>query len=109
MKRVCTAMAIVLAGFCGPAYAGSGSGKVTRIVVHSNRAAMIRVESVSNQPACSTIAEFAINLDNSGGQAQYALLLAAHLNGASVTIIGAENCDTWGDRETVKYAYIETN
>lgn len=70
---------------------------------------MIKVESVSNQPACATVAEFAINLDNSGGQGQYSLLLAAYLNGASVTIIGAENCDTWSDRETIKYAYIETN
>lgn len=100
------AIAISLA-FVSVASAGSGADKVTKILIHKNNVALVRLETSSDQPSCATVPEFAINLDTSGGQSQYSSLITALLNEHSVFILGDGNCSIWGDRETVRSVVIQ--
>lgn len=96
-------------------YAGSGSGKVQQILVHSaggngSGVAMFKMENNNNKVACSTVdsgSQWAFSLENEYGNAMYALLLSAQAQGKSIVIVGANDCAAWGDRERPSYIYLD--
>jgi hypothetical protein len=45
---------------------------------------------------------FAFPLDRTMARAIYTAILAAHMAGKTISITGADNCDTWRDVETIR-------
>lgn len=49
---------------------------------------------------------WAIDTNTAAGKAQLAGLLTAHSTGKKVSVIGTNNCDIWGDTESVSYLVV---
>jgi hypothetical protein len=95
--------------FCIPlfGYAGTGSGQVEHIMVHTGDVIMFSVEEHLDKPSCSTQAHhWALSLSTETGKAMYALLLSAAAQGQEVVITGDGECNAWGDRESPAYMHI---
>jgi hypothetical protein len=94
--------------------AGTASGNVERILVHSSGGngqgvAMFIMENNANKPACSTAANgraWAFSLENESGKAMYSLLLTAQAQQKSISVKGADNCAAWSDREKATYIFM---
>jgi hypothetical protein len=115
MNALKVLLILLVSGLTSLSFAGTGSGTVGRIYVHSpdsnlsNSVEGIVLFSVTNHlnpPACSTN-EWAFSLDNVRGRMMYAFLLSAKAQGKSVTISGAGVCDHWADRERPHWLMIE--
>lgn len=94
--------------------AGTSAGTITSMYVHGPNAAytassegvlMFSTAGAQTNPSpCSAHGEWAISLDTVLGRAMEATLKTALAKNKSVTVVGANNCDDWIDRE--KPAYI---
>ena len=85
-------------------FAGSGTGKVTRIGVRQPDVVIFTTETHINMPACSTVGnDWALSLNTENGKAMYAFLLSVVAQGKSVSVTGTNECQAWADRETPLY------
>ena len=58
----------------------------------------------SGVPACATqSSRFAVDGTSEGGKIQVSGLLAMYASGKPVKIFGANNCNAYGDTETISY------
>jgi hypothetical protein len=88
----------------GVVAAGQQSGKVTKIVVRdSDGLVAFYLDGTPQWKApCATFPYWIIRDENSEtGKRQIAMLLAARASGATITVIGANVCNRWGDGESV--------
>ncbi len=86
--------------------AGSGSGRVGNIYVHSGGTVMFSVDFHDNAPTCSSH-EWAFNLQDIAGKAMYALLLTAKAQNLNVFVFGFHDCEVWPDRERPLFISLE--
>jgi hypothetical protein len=91
-----------------PAMAGNAMGLVSDLTVRdSDGLIYVRMSTApSGRPTCAAgTTYFMVRNENSEtGKKLYALLLAAKLTGQTVTIVGANTCNRWGDGEDIDYA-----
>lgn len=87
------------------AQAGTSTGPVTNIFMHSPDIIMFQAGAVSGAPACSANSQqWAISLSDPAGKGFLAVLLSAQAQGKSVKVHGYFNtCRDWGDRELPSY------
>ncbi len=92
--------------------AGTGSGKITHLMVHdkviNGENVGVIIFDVQNHiapPACSSH-QWAFDVNTAPGKAMYSLLLTAAAQGKDVWIYGADDCNAWGDRERPYNIYI---
>lgn len=103
---------IAVVSFClVPAigWAGSNTGLVTGVFVHTPDIVMFRVGStINNGPSCAlSTKEWAISMSDPMGKGLLAVLLAAQSQGKNVLVQGYTNtCRDWGDRELPSYVVI---
>jgi len=117
LKILLTA-SFVLFGFSLTAQAGEETGTVNIQYSHYSSNAtdagvtLFYLEDGSKTgtpPTCSTYSSgerWAINNNWPAANQQLATLLAAKVSGKRVKIIGAGNCDAWGDSETARDIYL---
>lgn len=105
---------ILLTGLllCTPSFAGSVTGKVTQVLVHSDGGndhgvIMFRVEGQRrDKPVCSTAYEgkaWAISLEKISGRLMFSLILSAQAQGKTIFIAGRGHCKSWPDREEPRF------
>lgn len=103
MKKVMMCAVIIINSAISTAYAGMGSGKVTKIYAHEKNGGagviMFAVQNHNNAPSQCPGHEWAFDVNTDQGKAMYSLLLAAASQGKPVTVKGAGDCAAWGDRE----------
>lgn len=90
------------------AQAGSASGKVTNIFMHSPDVVMFGAGTINGVAPCATSTQqWAIKLSDPAGKGFLAILLSAQAQGKSVYVQGYSNtCRDWGDRELPSYIVI---
>ena len=82
------------------ALANNSTGQVLDVVVGGS-IAYIRIVG-GNYNSCSSNQRYVVDLRGDTGRAMYAMVLSAKLVGASVTILGSNNCNLMpGDAEGV--------
>ena len=87
--------------------AGESAGQITHVMVHTGNVVMFSAGVHSNKPSCSTVGDhWALSLNDETGRAMYSMLLLAAATGKEVSVTGKNNCDAWGDRESVLYMHI---
>jgi hypothetical protein len=106
MKKIL--LTIPLFCFSFLSYAGNVSGTVGSYIVSSGYSKVfLHVNGTSSgQPVCSGGGDWAIDLagtNPAGGKAALAAIIAASIQGKTITVIGTGDCSVWGDRETVSY------
>jgi hypothetical protein len=100
--------ASILALLACTAHAGSSSGKVTGIFMHTPDIVMFGAGTINGTPSCSSgTQQWAIKLSDPAGKGFLAMLLSAQAQGKSVIVHGYTNtCRDWGDRELPSYIVI---
>lgn len=93
--------------FACTAHAGSSTGKVTTLIINASNYLFFTAGTKIGSPGCGNNNQWAINLATAQGKTIYALLLSAQALDKTVTVIGGNTCNGWGDREDVSYAYSE--
>lgn len=90
------------------AQAGSASGKVTDIFMHSPDVVMFGAGTISGVASCATSTQqWAIKLSDPAGKGFLAILLSAQAQGKSVYVKGYSNtCRDWSDRELPSFIVI---
>ena len=89
------------------AHAGTSSGLVTVLYVHSGDAVMFGAGPINNRLACSIAGdEWAFSLTTPTGRAMYALLLSAQAQGKAISVKGNGQCSAWQDREEPFVIYM---
>lgn len=90
-------------------HAGSSSGKVTGIFMHSPDIVMFAAGTMTGTPSCSSGSQqWAIKLSDPAGKGFLAILLSAQAQGKSVYVQGYTNtCRDWADRELPSYIVIQ--
>lgn len=115
MKALKILLALLVSGLTPVSFAGTGSGTINQIYVHSpNSGYSSAVEGLVffttaqhlSPPPCSGV-QWAFSLDNVRGRMMYALLLSAKAQGKSVTVYGDGTCTDWSDRERPYYLLLE--
>lgn len=108
MKKYCAIIAsIASAAFLGYAHAGTATGPVTNIFMHSPDVVMFKAGPTTGAPTCSPFSEWAIKLSDPAGKGFLAILLSAQAQGKSVKVQGYTNtCRDWADRELPSYIVI---
>lgn len=95
-------IAVLFLIFSSFTYAGTGSGKVSKIMVHEKSnglgVIMFLVEKHENRPKCAVYG-WAFDANTDLGKAMYAMLLSAAAQGKPVNVYGTNDCVAWGDRE----------
>lgn len=88
---------------------GQGSGKIVSFTIHEGDIIMFGTEEHINKPSCSSVSEFAINLNSKTGEMMAKSLQDAVENNLSVYVEGNGSCISWGDRETPLFLRIIPN
>lgn len=105
---ILVACLFVLAVLSATAIAGSAKGNVRRVMVHAPGVVMFDVGNHYSKPACSQIGtEWAFSLNTANGRSMYALLLSAANLDIPVGVQGTGKCSAWGDREDVRFLYMD--
>ena len=99
--------ASVFAMLACTAHAGSSTGKVTTLIINGSNFLFFTAGAKAGSPGCGNNNQWAINLATARGKTIYALLLSAQAQDRTVTVVGGNTCNGWGDREDVAYAYSE--
>jgi hypothetical protein len=103
-------IAVAMMAWVGMAQAGDVVGaRIFKIVISASDAAFVYVDKPNpNVPACgvpnttSTTSRYVINLTKAGGKAQFAFATVAFLGGKLIDIVGMNNCNVWGDTESME-------
>ena len=115
MNALKTLLVLLMLGLTSLSFAGTGSGTINQIYVHSPNGAyssstqglvFFTTAQHINLPGCSGI-QWAFSLDTVRGRMWYALLLSAKAQGKSVTVYGDGTCGDWSDRERPYYLLLE--
>lgn len=108
MKKYYTLIASITSLLlAGHAHAGTSTGPVTNIFMHSPDVVMFKAGTTTGAPTCSPYSEWAIKLSDPAGKGFLAILLSAQAQGKSVKVHGYTNtCRDWGDRELPSYIVI---
>jgi invasion protein IalB len=94
--------------FCSSAFSGGSEGLVATPLANSEGMMFFSAGSHLNAPSCSveTLGTWAIDCTSSKSKAMCALVMSAHAQGKRLHVQGKNNCDLWGDRESVSYLFI---
>jgi len=96
---------LVYAALCVPAFAGSQTGQVSKVVIRaSDGLVYFFMDGPSTaRPACvSNMLYWMIRDENStAGKRQLAALLAARASGQVITVRGSDTCNRWYNGEDV--------
>lgn len=109
MKHFKTILAaIAFSAVFNGAHAGSASGKVTGIFMHSPDVVMFAAGALNNAASCAAGSQqWAIKLSDPAGKGFLAILLSAQAQGKSIYVQGNTNtCRDWPDRELPTYIVI---
>jgi hypothetical protein len=102
--RTCSALILLFSSYI--CFAGVGQGNVAFLFPTTNTdggvvfIGLAGANAHTNKPVCSGI-EWALSLATPGGRGVYATLLSAQAQGRPVTLYGFNNCNVWGDRESI--------
>lgn len=90
------------------AWAGTSSGSVTSVTVNAYNYLFFSNGTKSGTPGCGSgnPNDWAVDLSTAKGRSIYALVLSSQIQGKSITVIGGNQCTTWGDREDVLYMFM---
>lgn len=90
------------------AHAGTASGKVSNIFMHSPDIVMFGAGPITGAASCANASQqWAIKLSDPAGKGFLAILLSAQAQGRSVYVQGYTNtCRDWNDRELPSYIMI---
>lgn len=109
MKKIVTASLCLVSAFglalASPAVAGTAAGKVKELHVRASDGLMVVILDSPRyeKPPCATQDYFIVKEENSHtGEAQFAMLMAAFLNGTTVYITGSNACTRWLDGEDIE-------
>lgn len=99
---------VATAALLTSAQAGSSSGRVSNIFMHSPDIVMFAAGTINGTPSCSSgTQQWAIKLSDPAGKGFLAILLSAQAQGKSVYVQGYTNtCRDWADRELPSYIVI---
>jgi hypothetical protein len=99
---------LVAVTFSLNSYAGSSRGLVSTPLVSSGDAFFFSAGNHLERPACATqtLGTWAVDLKTEHGKATMSLVLSAQAQGKTVNVQGKDNCDAWGDRESVSFIFI---
>ncbi|UTW46444.1 hypothetical protein KFE80_06075 [bacterium SCSIO 12696] len=88
--------------------AGSSEGVVSSPLVSSGDAFFFSAGAHVNKPSCAvqTLGSWAVDLKTEHGKAVMSIVIAAHAQKKRVHVQGKNNCDVWGDRESIDYVFI---
>lgn len=105
-KKLLTAIALTTV--FNAAQAGSATGKVTGIFMHSPDVVMFAAGPLNNAASCAAVSQqWAIKLSDPAGKGFLAILLSAQAQGKSIYVQGNSNtCRDWADRELPTYIII---
>lgn len=110
MKRIFRSVAFVFALVATTTAQSSIAYQGALQDIHFMRNGAVLVTTTGNRstpPACATFAgRFAIDSTTPAGRSQLAGLIAAEASDRTVVIVGAGNCEVYGDSETIDYFYI---
>lgn len=89
-------------------YAGGSNENVIQPIANHTGVLFFHANSKVNTPNCGLPQpeRWAIDTSTPGGKTMAALVMTAFALGKSVAVTGAENCDIWGDTESVDYLFI---
>lgn len=108
MNRFFETIALFAVFTAGSANAGSSTGLVTALKVHTGDVVMFAAGSIGQRAACGVAGdEWAISLNTPTGKAIYALLLSANAQGKQVLVTGSNACNAWSDRETPYWVQLQ--
>jgi len=103
-------VACMLVALSSPVFAGTSAGPVSSYLVSRYGKLFFKAGDTASRPACSYNGDWAVDLvgpDGAAGKAILAVIMAAHAAGKTVQVYGKNNCDVWGDRETVEYVVVQ--
>ena len=103
MKRL---IPILLLLFAGNVFAGNAElGSLSKIHFMSDGVIIVYTNGTrSGAPTCAThTSRFAIDGTTEGGKVQVSGILTMYASGKSIKIYGANNCNAYGDTETISY------
>jgi hypothetical protein len=92
--------------------AGEGQGSVAILFPTTNTDAGVvfvglgGVNAHTDKPACSGT-QWALSLATPAGRGVYATLLSAQAQSKPVILYGFNNCNIWGDRESIAGAVLQ--
>lgn len=112
MKKTVTASLCLVSALglalASPADAGTAAGKVKELHVRASDGLIVVILNSPRygKPSCATQDYFIVRDGNSHtGEAQFAMLTAAFLNGTTVFITGSNACTRWLDGEDIEDVY----
>ena len=89
-----------------PVLSGSGSGKIMIQYAgawEGKTLLFFYTETRTDSPECNTYnGRWVVNLATEQGKEQYRFLLNAEQAGKSIKVMGTNDCNLWGNSETVK-------
>lgn len=103
-------IATLLAMTASTASAGWSVGTVKSYLVMRYGKFFFTAGANQDTASCNLAGEWAVDINGSeaaAGKAIMAAIMAAHMSGKNVRVIGKGVCDAWGDRETVEYVVVE--
>lgn len=103
MKKFTILLLII---FSQSIFAGSGSGKITRVYTHHSDIAIYKTEFYTSIPSCNLYGEFAISLATNTGRATHTQVLTAVAMGKNVVINGTGTC-TYLGRENMRFIFFD--
>lgn len=108
MKKFILFISLVFLSFNSSA--GTGNGTIGNYIVTTYGKAFVHLNSATvSPPACSGASDWAIDLtgaNGTAGRAVLAAIIAASIQGKTITVVGTGDCNVWGDRETVSYIVV---
>jgi hypothetical protein len=114
MKISCVWMsAAAIAAVMGSAdvWAGNAVGVIDKLIVRDTDGltyVQLTTSPASRASCAAATTYWMIQNENSeSGRKLYAMLLAAHLTGRTVSIVGTNTCVRWGDGEDIQYVVLQ--
>ena len=108
MKLVSKAVFLAVAMVASFAYAGTSSGLITALKVHTGDVVMFSTGPINQKATCGTAGdEWALSLNTPTGRAMYALVLSASAQGKAVLVTGTNACNAWADCETPYWIQLQ--
>ena len=97
---------IILFSLTFPAFSGTGSGKAIVQYVgpwEGREFLFFFTEDRQSPPNCNSYSgRWVIDIATEKGKALYKVILDAQKQGKNIKVVGTDDCNTWGNSETVK-------
>ncbi len=107
MKTKCFffSLLILFLSFFSIAHASSVAGTVNFYLVNQSVFFFSINSTIASKPACNIANRYVVPLNADYGKAIKDQIINAKSNNLTITVVGLNTCNTWGDSEDVNYAF----